>query len=299
MGSRCATGTRGFELEAVVAATDVTHAREYFGFFGVDHARSLVVASFKGTNGSVADFATDLAGGYYGKDCIVEGLNIGKVHAGFCDYWGGLQEAGFGTKLHGLAAQWPAYRVILTGHSLGAAVAVVGATFLAAKYPGFHPSVYTYGQPRVGDADFSDRFGSASPDSWRVVHRKDAVAHEPVCCWNWGGLLVGNGDPGCKRTPTCPYHSAGQVWYAGEGLGPADEAMPLGDYSLCEGPEDPKCGNWMSLSLRDHLTYFGVNVPSSCCYGAPDLPPALAVTAALLGGGGVGRTPGEQQLKGH
>ena len=55
----------------------------------------------------------------------------------------------------------------------------------------------------------------------------------------------------------------------------------------------------MSLSLRDHLTYFGFNVPASCCYGAPDLPPALAVTAALLGGGGVGRTPGEQQLKGH
>jgi len=288
MGHHCSVGTKKFEVSAAVEASDVTNTREYFGYMGVDHERRWVVAAFKGTNGSVADFATDLAGGYYDSECTVQGVRLGKVHRGFCDYWGSLQASGFGERLASLATSHPGYRVVLTGHSLGAAVAVVAATFLGIRYPaessgpGRLPplTVYTFGQPRVGDAAFSDRFAAASPDAWRVVHRKDAVAHEPMCCWNVLGL------GGCRRRPGCPYHSAGEVWYSGKGLAEGDESMPDGAYTLCRGAEDPACGNWMALSLPDHLSYFGSNLPALCCYAPPAVAPALAVTEVLLGAGG-------------
>lgn len=37
------------------------------------------ILSVLGTNGSVADFATDLQGGYFASDCTINGTDLGKV----------------------------------------------------------------------------------------------------------------------------------------------------------------------------------------------------------------------------
>jgi len=50
--------------------------------------------------------------------------------------------------------------LVLTGHSLGGALAVLAAHILAAQGFNIH-SVYTFGQPRVGDANFAARYNAA------------------------------------------------------------------------------------------------------------------------------------------
>lgn len=67
-------------------------------------------------------------------------------------------------------------RLLITGHSLGGALAVLAAS----RLPGVPLSVYTYGQPRVGSEEFAKSceglFGS---DYFRFVNDKDIVPRVP------------------------------------------------------------------------------------------------------------------------
>jgi len=76
----------------------------------------------------------------------------------------------------------PAPQVFVTGHSLGAAVAVhcaaeLGASSHSLGYP--IDGVYTYGQPRVGNQAFADFYMVGTQVSWRVTHHRDPVPHLP------------------------------------------------------------------------------------------------------------------------
>jgi hypothetical protein len=80
-----------FETDSMVASS-----RTFSGYVGVDDSRFWIVAAFKGTNGS-ADGSTDLSGGYFdAQPCVVDGVNLGNVHLGFCDFWSRLNDDGFG-----------------------------------------------------------------------------------------------------------------------------------------------------------------------------------------------------------
>jgi hypothetical protein len=255
MEGDCATRTSGFSDISTFVATppNVKYTRQYFGFMGVDSTRKWVVASFKGTNGSIADFATDLSGGYFSEDCIIDKINIGKVHAGFCNYYKYLDSVGFSESLLELSKKYPKYPVVLTGHSLGAAAAMVVGTFLEIKY-NLSISIYTFGQPRVGDYNFSDTVTKYVHDFWRVVHRKDMIAHEPFCCAIFGE---------CNKVATCPYHTDHEIFYP-------DDMAEGEDYRSCKGPEDSKCNNWVDLSIDDHLHYFDIDLAEYCCYQEQD-----------------------------
>jgi len=44
--------------------------------------------------------------------------------------------------------------------------------------------------------------------------------------------------------------------------------LAAGDtYQTCDGGEDSSCENMISLSIPDHLTYFGVDIGQDCCFG--------------------------------
>mmetsp|Transcript_47367 Transcript_47367/g.107378 ORF Transcript_47367/g.107378 Transcript_47367/m.107378 type:complete len:308 (+) Transcript_47367:64-987(+) len=253
LNEECASRTTNFTTTLAITASpppgDVILSREYFGYMGVDSERRWVVGAFKGTNGSMADFATDLAGGFFNGACVIDGVALGNVHEGFCNYFRFLHMEGFGNAYAALAEANPTHRPVLTGHSLGAAAAVVAGAFFNLKY-GLNCTVYTYGQPRVGDAHFSKLFGRASPDSWRVVHAHDNIAHEPPCCAVFGP---------CRPDPTCPYHTDHDVLY--------DNDMHAGSpYRLCDGPEDLSCSHHADLNIDDHLHYFDVEVGDYCCF---------------------------------
>ena len=75
----------------------------------------------------------------------------------------------------------PSYELWVTGHSLGAAMASIGAATIS-KY-GYLPvekiKLITFGQPRVGNDSYAAAVDKLIPYSVRVVHDHDLVAHLP------------------------------------------------------------------------------------------------------------------------
>ncbi|VDK56405.1 unnamed protein product [Anisakis simplex] len=96
---------------------------------------------------------------------------------------------------HALDAIWPnvlptlkdpnfkSYGVTFTGHSLGGALAALAAirTVLEDLRRSDEIKLITFGEPRVGDKSFSNKFDELVPYSFRVVHRADIVPHLPAC----------------------------------------------------------------------------------------------------------------------
>lgn len=224
------------------------HAHAY-AVLGVDPAREWVVAAIKGTN-ETADMITDLSGGEFDfRDCVIGGNNFGKVHAGFCHYYEDLVADGMMEELIDLSNNYPTFSVAMTGHSLGAAVAVLAAYDFNLR-TGKKVKITTFGLPRVGDWRFAKAFEAVSDEAFRVVHNRDIVAHLPPCC-----ALLGS----CKAMSMCPYHTITQIWY--------DNDMSAGsDYKVCDGGEDFSCQHEVSMSVDDHLMYFGVHLGSYCCF---------------------------------
>lgn len=68
--------------------------------------------------------------------------------------------------------------IIVTGYSLGGALATITALELQNKYKKVS-AMYNYGAPRVGDIDFAKFYNKQIPNSYRVIHDKDLVPHVP------------------------------------------------------------------------------------------------------------------------
>lgn len=77
----------------------------------------------------------------------------------------------------------PSYSIVFTGHSLGAAVATVGAAYI--RKAGSSIDIYTYGSPRVGNKAFvafvTDQAGAEN----RVTHLDDPVPRLPPIILNY------------------------------------------------------------------------------------------------------------------
>uniref|UniRef100_A0A0K0F3Q0 Lipase_3 domain-containing protein n=1 Tax=Strongyloides venezuelensis TaxID=75913 RepID=A0A0K0F3Q0_STRVS len=75
------------------------------------------------------------------------------------------------------------FKVIVTGHSLGGAMAALIG--LRIQFEEIRKSsdifLYTFGEPRVGTHTFAIHFDKRVPNCWRVVYATDFVAHIPSC----------------------------------------------------------------------------------------------------------------------
>jgi triacylglycerol lipase len=81
-------------------------------------------------------------------------------------------------RLQEITAKRPntANRLLLTGHSLGRALAVVAASRLAQNFPVAVDAVYTFGMPRPGSGDFErDYSRGLGVHTYRLVHGEDLV----------------------------------------------------------------------------------------------------------------------------
>jgi len=127
-----------------------------------DGAIPYAVLVFRGTEQEPKDFITDLT---LGKLRQREGK--ADVHEGFRSaldsVWDEIEPA----------LQQLDCPVYFTGHSLGAAL----ATLAAARHT--PAALYTFGSPRVGDADFVASLQGIAHIIHRVVDGKDGVAHLP------------------------------------------------------------------------------------------------------------------------
>lgn len=138
------------------------------------------------TRGIVAESAGATLVAFAGTDPLnllnwVSDFYLGKpkadVHEGFAD---------------AAAAVWPQIEPILrrakdqnrpifvTGHSLGAAIALVTVDMAARQFGLKDAQVYVFGSPRVGRNDFKDRYDALFGDStFRLVHGRDIVPTVP------------------------------------------------------------------------------------------------------------------------
>lgn len=77
----------------------------------------------------------------------------------------------------GYRSQHPHAEICFTGHSLGAALALLAYS----RFADPNISLYTFGCPRIGNAAFRDRvLSNTSKGVYRYVNYNDAVAHVPT-----------------------------------------------------------------------------------------------------------------------
>jgi hypothetical protein len=125
-----------------------------------------LIIAFRGT-ADLRNVLTDL-------DCELIRVGDFRVHRGF---HAAIEAVEF--DLDGSLGLKGEARLWVTRHSLGGALAKLFALWVVERG---HPvaGVYTFGQPRVGDAAFAARYDSVlKPQTFRVVHADDMVPRLP------------------------------------------------------------------------------------------------------------------------
>ncbi|CEH31336.1 lipase family protein [Aneurinibacillus migulanus] len=102
--------------------------------------------------------------------------NAGKTHRGFtCIYQSARNEL-----IRELNKLSTTKRLLVAGHSLGGALAVLAALDIAINTPFKNPVVYTYGSPRVADPVFASRFNQTVKNSFRIFNVHDIIPTLPA-----------------------------------------------------------------------------------------------------------------------
>ena len=141
-----------------------------------DHTYEQIVITFRGTI-SNADWDTDLDFVQDDASDICKGC---EVHGGFLGSWRGVRSIVLET-WSGLQKQYAGYNTIVTGHSLGGAIANLCAAELTKNSTSKGSiSLYTYGSPRVGNPTFANFITSTlESNNYRVTHLNDPVPRLP------------------------------------------------------------------------------------------------------------------------
>lgn len=154
-----------------------------------------LVVAFQGSN-SPKDFVQDLKGEltravvnrtrrrnalagvmWHGKWCA-------KVHTGFNEDWEALAERTV-SLVNDLLRNRPELKVLVTGHSLGGALAEIAAMeFVSNHIP--VESVITFGKPRVGNHEWASLYDAALGwKTFRLVNANDIVTRLPLWCMGY------------------------------------------------------------------------------------------------------------------
>ncbi|CAB4004099.1 mastigoneme [Paramuricea clavata] len=100
-----------------------------------------------------------------------------KVHTGFSTFYNSVQMQLL-AKVSAFSHAHPNSKVIVTGHSLGGALATLAAVELAKA--GYNTDLITYGSPRVGNKQFSEYVDKTMNGlNLRVTYKKDIVTASP------------------------------------------------------------------------------------------------------------------------
>lgn len=153
-----------------------------------------------------------------------------EVHAGFY-----RAEQAFVNNLKmevsSLLSKFPSYSIVVTGHSLGAAMATLTALDLS-SITANSVTLINFGSPRVGNEAFAAFASEIIKIRYRVTHYRDVVPHLP-----WANRFT---------------HISGE-WYEDQD----------GSLHQCEGYEDKNCSyQWYYLTIEDHLIYLKFNITS-------------------------------------
>ncbi|XP_028400147.1 lipase ZK262.3-like [Dendronephthya gigantea] len=228
------------------------------GFVAVSHSEKAIAIAFRGTQ-HFEQLITEM------RRVLTEPKQSlqagGKVQAYFKQVfqvvWKDLENY-----VYEQIKKYPNYKVWVTGHSLGGAIASLASTTIAfeQKTPKNNLLLYTFGQPRVGNYDYAFAHDSLVPQSFRLTHYRDIAVHLPTCKTAPGAPCIALGGG--------PYHHGKEIFYKNEIM---TKDSP---YKLCDGlpyNEDLGCSNnpliWskcfsteLSKCIDDHRYYFGIRV---------------------------------------
>ncbi|KAJ3499187.1 hypothetical protein NLG97_g543 [Lecanicillium saksenae] len=197
------------------------------GYVSVDDKRREIVFSTRGSH-NIRNFITDIL--FLKRDCdFTSGC---KMHSGFSDSWNEIADAATSAIKEGLQAN-PTYKLVITGHSLGGAVASLGGAYL--RRAGFKSDIYTFGAPRVGNDVFANFANSQAGGFFRMTHIDDPVPRLPPMIFSYR-------------------HSGPEYWLSNGG--PMQDKYQPSDVKVCQGIAPVACNaGTLGFDILAHLHY--------------------------------------------
>ncbi|KAJ6566824.1 Alpha/Beta hydrolase protein [Mycena capillaripes] len=226
-------------------------------YVAYSQSRNQIIVGHEGTDPSqILSVENDI---HFSPTPLLTVLNVAgtpdgvEVHNGFQTAWVQTSTLVLGA-VKQLQAQVPDASVLVTGHSLGAAISLLDAIFLKQQLPSNTSiQVVGFGRPRVGNQVFANWVDSMFGDkNTFVVSRDDPVPHVPLLAQGF-------------------QHEGGEVWIK-------DNTTTL----ACDGQENPNCSDSIGVldaatGVSDHTgPYFGVNMGHASCAN-------LAITTVVSG----------------
>jgi hypothetical protein len=210
--------------------TDVT------GFVALDPSSNTIVISFRGSH-SIRNFLTDLDFTAIPTDLCKPVGQTCTAHKGFWTSWTEARNTVLGA-VKNTIAQNPNYRIAVTGHSLGGAIAAICATEL--RNAGYkNVALFTFGSPRLAGTQLSSYITNqgASADqggNYRVTHWNDLVPRLPPVSMSF-------------------VHISPEYYIAQ----PNQKNVAMADVKIYQGAI-PTGGNgvWLITDILAHLWYF-------------------------------------------
>lgn len=145
-----------------------------------------VFVVFKGTDPlSLKEWIADLETVHLGESDLCDGCSL---HLGFALSEQNMHPTMDSLMMSAVADASGSPRVVIVGHSLGASIATIFAFRTRRDHPDLDVTLYTFGNPRVGNGAFADAFdalvtfpsGADGPTkAFRISHRHDIVPHVP------------------------------------------------------------------------------------------------------------------------
>lgn len=160
--------------------------------------------------------------------------DMGMIHRGFTHAYEAIRE-------YLLCEYSSPNQIIFTGHSLGGALATV-----AAADAGLFGTVYTFGQPRVGDKQFALQYKLNTAHHTRVVHNNDIVTRVPSV---WRFKHVGT-ELYADRNGVLISEITPWTRFKDRALGRLDSARNLvisGRLQATDGIKDHEMSNYLSI----------------------------------------------------
>jgi Lipase (class 3) len=207
-------------------ASDANRSADTYAYAGLMPAQQLILAVFRGTS-NIENWLQD---GDFAKVPYPLFGNNSEVHKGFYEDYNSLRSTIVGSVLSMHRAN-PSFRVAVSGHSLGAALATLCVAELHQSHA-LTASLWDFGRPRVGNVAFASAFDALGLASFRHVNDRDIVPHLPP------------EDLGFR-------HTVREVW-----------EKPKCSFKMCSATdgEDSKCSDSLTLpnSVEDHLHYYEI-----------------------------------------
>ncbi|CAG8567938.1 8311_t:CDS:2 [Funneliformis mosseae] len=219
---------KGWECDVCKGDTDGTRLIEIFpfssqrnnGYVAINDEKKAIIVAYSGTT----DDPSLLLDYKIVQVPYSPSVPNAMVHSGFMIFYHATKE-GITSLTKNLVKEYPSYKVITTGHSLGGVLATFQTLDLIGT-PGLNPSnlfTYTYGEPRSGNKEFAQFIMNSGYKFFRLVDKGDIIPHLP---------------------PNYTHYTH---------YGPEFWMNPKNEIVVCQKADDKRCSNSILVkNLEDH-----------------------------------------------